>query len=185
MLSSAEVAEALERAADDVQDSVRALSAPIILIDGRSGSGKSTLARELATRLTGTVLALDSVYPGWDGLSAGADQVIRHVLGPVSRGERGEWTRWDWAADAPAERHLVEPGAALIIEGVGIVTAESSSHADACVWLESPLTSRRSRALKRDGDAYAPHWERWAAQEVEHIRVNEPHRYATLIASVP
>jgi cytidylate kinase len=33
------------------------------------------------------------------------------------------------------------------------------------VWLEAPATVRKERALARDGDTYAPHWDRWAAQE--------------------
>ena len=50
-------------------------SNPVVVIDGRSGAGKSTLARLLVDTwpLPGLVqlVALDSIYPGWDGLSSG------------------------------------------------------------------------------------------------------------------
>lgn len=185
MHSSADVDDALQRALDEAMRVVDGLQAPVVLIDGRSGSGKSTLARALSARLGGTVLALDCVYPGWDGLAAGADHVIRDVLAPLSRGERGTWTRWDWAADAPAERHAIDPGDPLIVEGVGILTPVSAPYADVSIWLDSPKTSRRSRALERDGDAYRPHWQRWAAQELEHMRRNAPRGHATFVVPVP
>ena len=38
---------------------------------------------------------------------------------------------------------------------------------DLLVWLEAPEGLRRERALSRDGQTFAPHWERWAAQEAE------------------
>jgi anthranilate synthase component 1/para-aminobenzoate synthetase len=33
------------------------------------------------------------------------------------------------------------------------------------VWLEAPSSVRKKRALDRDGETFAPHWDRWAAQE--------------------
>ena len=72
MPSNADVAVALHRAADAVVLAAAPFEVPIVLIDGRSGAGKSTLAAALAARLGTPLLALDSLYPGWDGLAAGA-----------------------------------------------------------------------------------------------------------------
>ena len=33
------------------------------------------------------------------------------------------------------------------------------------VWVEAPYDVRLRRGLERDGDAFAPHWEQWAADE--------------------
>ena len=33
------------------------------------------------------------------------------------------------------------------------------------VWVEATDALRKRRALSRDGETYAPHWDRWAAQE--------------------
>jgi hypothetical protein len=33
------------------------------------------------------------------------------------------------------------------------------------VWLEVAAPVRKKRALDRDGAAFAPHWDQWAAQE--------------------
>ncbi len=161
----------------------------MILIDGRSGAGKSTLAAALVRGWPGSgipqLLALDAVYPGWDGLATGAQAVVTDVLVPYRSGLPGRWRRWDWATERPAEEHAIAPDRPLIVEGCGLLTAEAAGYADVGVWLESPAASRRTRALARDGDTYRPHWERWAAQEDRHIREHDPAAHATIIVPVP
>lgn len=185
MPSSAEIESRLRDAAERVARLVGERPHPIVLIDGRSGAGKSTLAALLAQLLDAQVLALDSVYPGWDGLRAGADAVIEGVLRPRSLGLTGRWVRWDWVRDEPAEPHDVDPRSTLIVEGSGILTPISAAFADASVWVDSPSRSRRQRALDRDGDTYRPHWDRWAAQEEAHLASHRPDRLATVTVRVP
>lgn len=161
--------------------------APVVLIDGRSGAGKSTLAADLVARWPGVVqlVALDQVYPGWDGLAAGVDAVRDGVLAPHFRRQRGVWRRWDWAASAAAEEHEVDARVPLIVEGSGILTAATEPLADVRVWLVSPDASRRTRALQRDGEMYRPHWERWAHQEEQHVATDRPADRATIRVAVP
>lgn len=192
MPSSADAVDAaLDGAADAVQDAIAALApgaaSQIVLIDGQSGSGKTTLARRLRERWPGTVqvVALDDIYPGWDGLSAGAEQARALILEPISHGEIARWHRWDWARSAPGDAVTTTPRAALIIEGSGVLTEASAALAPVRVWLESPADARRERALARDGDTYRPHWERWAIQEERHLAVDHPRRLATIVAQVP
>jgi hypothetical protein len=184
--SSADVEIVLAGAVDAVAEAAAGLRAPVILIDGRSGAGKTTVARALADRMPGAqLLALDSLYPGWDGLDAGVAVVLTDLLTPLSRGEHGAWRRWDWAHDRPAEVHRVSPDHALIVEGAGVLTPETARLADVTAWFESPASSRRDRALRRDGDGYRPHWERWAAQEDAHIARNSPQSLASIVVEVP
>ena len=49
------------------------------------------------------------------------------------------------------------------------------------LWLDAPAEQRFARAIARDGDAYAPHWQRWAEQEERHIAVNDPAALADLV----
>lgn len=42
------------------------------------------------------------------------------------------------------------------------------------MWVECPGELRRIRALDRDGEMFAPHWETWAAQEDRHLASERP-----------
>ena len=145
-------------------------SAPVIIaVDGRSGAGKSTLGLELATALRRhrpvSLFHLEDIYPGWDGLDAGIDAYLRDVLEPLHWGEDARWTAWDWAANAGGERRTTAAAPVVVVEGVGAAAAAARERLDAVVWVEVPDAERRRRALGRDGETYAPHWERWARQE--------------------
>jgi len=185
--SSADIERVLASATAEIvaHARARAARAPVILIDGRSGAGKTTLAARVAGALDAHVLALDSVYPGWDGLAAGAEIVRRGVLEPRAHGRPGCWPRWDWTRDRVAEEREVPVDVPLVVEGAGVLTPASRMLSDVQVWVESPTGSRRERALDRDGDAYRPHWERWAAQEEAHIRAHDPASLAVIIVDVP
>ena len=140
-------------------------STVVVAIDGRSGSGKTVLGTAVAAALACPVVHLDEIYPGWDGLVAGIALATTHVLEPLVRGERATYPRWDWmrartgrTIHVPAARHLV-------LEGCGALVPPAAGHAGVRVWVEAPTGVRKERALSRDGEAYAPHWDRWAAQE--------------------
>ena len=185
------VATALHVAAGRVVEAVKDLGAsnPVVLIDGRSGAGKTSLARELVARwpLRGRVqlVALDQLYPGWDGLADGVETARELILLPHGRGLIGVWQRWDWDASAYAEAHAVDPSLPLIVEGAGLLNAATARLGDVRVWLESPQASRKHRALLRDGDGYRPYWDRWAEQEERHLARDDPRRYATHLFAVP
>ena len=42
-----------------------------------------------------------------------------------------------------------------------------------------------SRALARDGETYAPHWERWAAHEEAYLDRHDPRAAADLVVRLP
>lgn len=173
-----------------------ARDADVLLIDGRSGSGKTRLAARVcdAWRAAGRepqLLRVEDLYPGWDGLAAGSRDVAAAL---AAEGYR----RYDWVAGRFGERVRLARLLPLVIEGCGALTRENlaaardwaSRAAGAApagrtrtgvpepvirsVWLECPEPLRRARALARDGDAYAPHWERWAAQEDAHYAAVRP-----------
>ena len=135
---------------------------PVVAIDGYSGSGKSTLAAALVSLLPGwQILHLDDWYPGWDGLVAGA-QVARRICEGLRAGCPSSYEAWDWENGTTGATIRV-PLAPTIIEGCGAIEAE----ADLSVWIADPgEDERHSRALARDGQTYAPHWQRWADQDL-------------------
>ena len=140
----------------------RALRVPVVTIDGYSGSGKSTLAAALARLVNGwQVLHLDDWYPGWDGLAEGA-HIARRIAADLREGRASSYEAWDWENGATGATISV-PLVPTIIEGCGAIEAE----ADLSVWIADPgEDERRSRALARDGQTYAPHWRRWADQDL-------------------
>ncbi|WP_347877729.1 ATP-binding protein [Salinibacterium sp. ZJ77] len=146
----------------------------VLLIDGRSGAGKTVLGRELAARTGATLVSLDEVYPGWDGLAAGGAAVEGII-------RDGSWRRWDWVAGGPAATAHIDRTGSLIVEGCGALTRASRALADHSWWIDRDADERRERALRRDGDTYAPHWERWARQEDAHIAREDPEALADLI----
>lgn len=174
---------------DRVVGAVRGASVlpTLVLIDGRSGAGKSTFADAVATRFDDSVVVrLDDVYPGWDGLRAGAEVVRERILRPLRRGAPARWTRWDWSAGRPSGREtVVAPASVVLVEGAGVLTPESAPLADVTVWLDAPDATRKERALARDGETYLPHWERWAVQEDAHLREHRPIELAQLIVTLP
>ena len=135
---------------------------PVVTIDGYSGSGKSTLAAALARLVNGwQVLHLDDWYPGWDGLEAGAE-IARRIAADLRAGRASSYEAWDWDKGTTGATIRV-PLAPTIIEGCGAIEAE----ADLAIWIADPgEEERRHRALVRDGQTYAPHWQRWADQDL-------------------
>ncbi|WP_265446832.1 hypothetical protein [Flexivirga meconopsidis] len=138
----------------------------IITIDGRSGSGKTTFAAALAAELgDATVVHLDDLYPGWDGLAATPKIVAAWLMTPLRAGRAASYRRFDWATGDYADEVTVPTATFVIIEGAGSSVEPAGGHADVRVWLEAARSTRKARGLARDGDAYAPYWQRWADQE--------------------
>jgi len=142
---------------------IRRATRPVVLIDGGSGSGKTTLAAALAPALDAQLVRLDDVYPGWDGLESASAAVHDQMLDAASP----RWRRWDWVSGDAAEWHTLDPTRPLVIEGSGCLSRANRAAATFGIWVELDEPTRRRRALERDGDAYAPHWDRWAGQERE------------------
>jgi uridine kinase len=157
----------------------------VILVDGPSGSGKTELALRMRDHWVGadvpTVLHLDDVYPGWDGLDAASEHLAEHVLDPLRAGRPARWRRYDWAREAPAEWHEIDPAHPLIVEGCGALTRRNAALADLAIWVETDDETRKARAIARDGEPYLRQWDRWDAQWQAFVRREQPRELATMI----
>jgi len=140
----------------------------IVLIDGPAGSGKTTIATEVAERLGAGLVHMDSLYRGWDGLEEGS-RIAADVVAKAAAGEASTVRAWDWQAGAAGGEFTVEPSEVLIVEGVGAASAAARAHAGLVVWVEANAELRYKRAIERDGEVFAAHWDEWAAQETEHF----------------
>ncbi len=148
----------------------RAGGCRVVAIDGPSGAGKSTLAQWLSPRLgAAPVVRLDDVYPGWDGLEAGVQQVVSGVLEPISRGQTAQLRRYDWVRERAGECYDVPAAATVLLEGCGAGAGVCRPYLSLLAWVEAPERVRYERAMARDGESYRPHWSSWADQECAHF----------------
>lgn len=155
----------------------------VIAVDGRSGAGKTTLAVRLAELLGATLVQLEDLYDGWDGLEAGIATAAHDVLAPLAAGRPGRYRRYDWHASSYAEPHDVPAGGTVVLEGVGAAAGAVAPFAACTVWVEAPVDVRQDRAFGRseDGDAYVGQWERWARQEDAYLRRDRPAERADVV----
>lgn len=137
----------------------------VVAVDGRSGAGKTSLAAKLSDTLSAPVVALEDLYGGWDGLERGIGVLVSEVLGPLAAGRAARVPRYDWAAGTCGAPWTLEPPEVLIVEGVGAGARRAAAYESVLIWMETPASVRKKRALDRDGETFAPYWDAWAAQE--------------------
>jgi uridine kinase len=157
-------------AAEDLAAALRAASpragtTRVLAIDGRSGSGKSTLGDRASALLEAPLVRLEDLYGGWDGLERGIDLLVSAVLEPLAAGRTAYVPHYDWIGDSWDEPAPLPPPELLVVEGVGAGARRAAKYESLVAWVEAPNVVRYQRAMKRDADLYAPHWEYWARQE--------------------
>jgi uridine kinase len=139
----------------------------LVCVDGPAGSGKTTLAGAIADVVPGSqVVHCDELLQGWRGLP-GLAATVEAMLRPLAAGEPGTWRRWDWAADAWAESHVVRPGGLLVLEGVGCWSPDVADLVGLLVWVEAGSQARLDRGIARDGEHMRPQWVQWRVDEDE------------------
>jgi cytidylate kinase len=136
----------------------------VVAIDGPSGGGKTAMAMRVASRTGATVVHMDDIYPGWDGLADGVHLVVRDVLEPWARGDRAAYRQWNWSHDRPGPLVEVAPAPLVVLEGAGSSVGAAGDYASVRVWVEAAEAIRKARGIARD-PGFEPHWERWAVQE--------------------
>jgi uridine kinase len=139
----------------------------ILAIDGRAGAGKSTIANEVAVLLGAQMVRLEDLYGGWDGLDRGVDLLVSAVLRPLAAGRTAYVPHYDWVSQTWGEPTPLPPPEFLVIEGVGAGARRAARYESVVAWVEVPTVVRKKRAMRRDGETFAPHWRQWARQEDE------------------
>jgi para-aminobenzoate synthetase len=161
-------------AAAELAARVRGLQAPvsgamIVAVEGRPGAGKTTFGSALASELGAVHVDLENLYPGWEGLEEGARLAAVELVAPAAASEVAVVPQWNWVAMRPAEPLVVEPTELLVISGTGSGSMATAPHLALVAWMELGDSERRHRAMERDGETFAPHWQGWGAQVEAHL----------------
>ncbi len=84
-----------DAAVDGLLNLIRPGQRTVLALDGPSGAGKSTLADQAVAALSeeATLVRMEDLYPGWDGLDAATHRLATEVLPPLLRGEPAEFPR--------------------------------------------------------------------------------------------
>ncbi|MSX02741.1 MAG: dephospho-CoA kinase [Actinobacteria bacterium] len=174
--------DAAQLAAQAAGREPRAGATRVVAIDGPAGSGKTTLAALLAAEIPDSlVLNTDALYHGWDGLEEGARRLVREVLEPLAEGAPARFTAWDWQQEREGAVTTLPACATLIIDGAGSGSEAAAPFVSFLIWVDADPPTRRSRAIARDGEMFAPHWERWAQQEQLHFAAEATRTRADLV----
>jgi len=140
-------------------------SGRLVCLDGPAGSGKTTWSAGIADLAPGArVVHMDDLYAGWSGLPE-VDAQLDGLLLPLAEDRPGSYRRYDWLVGEFAEQVVVQPTPLLVVEGVGCGASRFAELVTVLVWIEAPEQVRMQRGLARDGDAFAPYWKQWAADE--------------------
>jgi anthranilate synthase component 1/para-aminobenzoate synthetase len=161
----------------------RVPSRPVIVaIDGPSGSGKSHLSARLSEHIAATVISMDEIYPGWDGLRPALDTLANQVLSPLRRGQAAVFATWDWTNGCPGPPREVNPDsdAVIIIDGVGSGCQAAREHLDLLIWLFAEESTRRHRALARKDWQESEKWDIWSKQESRYFSDDDPQGHADM-----
>lgn len=153
----------------------------LLAIDGPSGSGKSTLVEAvLRRRPDASVLRIDELYEGWDGLPDVGSRV-EEALADLAGGRVARPRAWDWHADAWGEPLEIAPAPVVLLEGVGAGDRRHAPLTSLLVWCEAPAPVRHARGVARDGEAMRPHLERWWRAEDAHHAAEDTRARADLV----
>lgn len=161
----------------------RVLTAPatlgasrLLCIDGPSGAGKTTLARHLRqvvrarSSMPVTVVHMDALYDGWDGLAdAALTKVPAWLLTPMAQDRPGRYRRYDWLRGVYAEWHDVAPGGLVVLEGCGSAARPADAFATLRLWIDTDAGVRLRRGLDRSGEEVLPYLQAWKLAEDAHF----------------
>jgi hypothetical protein len=153
----------------------------VVGIDGRSGAGKSALAADLAGAHPRTAvvhtddLAWHHSFFGWTHL------LIDHLLEPFHDGRSPiRYTPQAWRRRGRCGAIEIPAGATtLLVEGVGVVSAETRRLLDAAIWVHTDhrIALQRVLARKVDSPDFLADWMR---QEEAVLAENRPWASADL-----
>jgi len=138
---------------------------PVVGVTGRVSAGKSTLARRIAEACGGLMHTTDDYLPDYEGLPiedvdlpehSHLDELASH-LEALRRGEAVEVPEWSFHAHARVGSRTigpVDPGGAVVLEGIHSLHETVAGHLDVRVFVEAGPGVRWARraAIEESGE---------------------------------
>ena len=188
-----------ENVVDRVLHAIRrrraAIGTTLVAIDGPGGAGKSVLAASLSKNDTSiSVVSVDDFYRplgervhGADarltpGINVDIPRLCREVIYPLTRGNEGNYRRYDWSNDTLSGWRVVPTGGTVIVEGVYALLPVLHGFYRLRVWMECPRDLRLSRGLARDGEGALSQWkDQWMIAEDHYALTIRPMDRADIV----
>lgn len=168
----------------------------LVLIDGHAGSGKSMIAQALREEIfkqtldAPTLIHMDDLYPGWEGLRAGSLYLIQQILEPLASGKRASWQLWDWESSRRGRPNEAgngfresAGGNIVIIEGCGALSIRSKELAALTIWIDADPEVRAQRLKERDGNRFTAEMALWSEQEHQFYEAEASKSLADLLVT--
>jgi uridine kinase len=162
-------------------------------IDGGAGAGKTTFTRWFARRIATPTTPVATVHidhfcrpsakrDHQNAVIADLDwQRLRdQVLVPLSAGGSARFQLYDWPIDRLAAWETIDPGGAVIVDGVTALRQELGPYYDLAIYLSCPREIRVARLLGR-GDTPVEEVERWVPSEERYLAAHDPQSRAHLV----
>ncbi|MFD3617277.1 uridine kinase [Streptomyces sp. NPDC058676] len=153
----------------------------LIGVDGHAGSGKSTFAGRLARELgDAPVLRLDDIA-SHEQLFDWTGRLLSQVIEPLGRGERAQYTPYDWHTRSFGPPRSLPPAPVVLVEGVGAGRRALRPHLAHLLWMELPHEEAWARGRSRDGEEQREFWSGWVRAEQRHFADDPSRPFADLL----
>jgi hypothetical protein len=70
------------------------------------------------------------------------------------------------------------------VEGCGTLSRRNAGLADLGIWLDADDGLRRARAIARDGETFAVHWDQWQGEFERYLERENPEANADVVVDV-
>jgi uridine kinase len=134
----------------------------------------------LAHELGGVPVVHTDDFASWESPLDWWPALVEQVLEPLGRGETARFVPNDWGGP-PKPEVVIEPGGAVIVEGVTASREAFRPYLAFSIWVETPRELRLARGLERDGEAMREQWLAWMAAEDEYVDRERPQEHAEVV----
>ena len=153
----------------------------VVALDGMSCSGKTTWARELAEKLSGSVVHMDDFFLPADrfteemqalpGGNMDRERFREEVLGPLAEGVDFAYAPFSCREQALLPDKVSVSGRLVVVEGAYALLPDWGNYWDLALFLQVSMEEQQGRLLLRNGaKGMVPFLMRWIPREESYFK---------------